>query len=42
MITRVNDWLLPTEAASGAIGDGFKGSEVFSAIEDRGNVWTGA
>ena len=34
---------VPAEAASGAIGDGFKGSEgLFHAIEDRGNVWTGA
>lgn len=34
---------VPAEAASGAIGDGFKGSEgLFHAIEQRGNVFTGA
>tara|TARA_R100000353_G_scaffold111058_2_gene79696 strand:- start:25164 stop:26585 length:1422 start_codon:yes stop_codon:yes gene_type:complete len=34
---------VPAEAASGAIGDSFKGSEgLFHAIEQRGNVWTGA
>tara|TARA_R100000654_G_scaffold73756_2_gene107006 strand:- start:4627 stop:6048 length:1422 start_codon:yes stop_codon:yes gene_type:complete len=34
---------VPAEALSGAIGDSFKGSEgLFHAIEQRGNVWTGA
>ena len=34
---------VPAEAASGAIGDNFKGSEgLFHAIEQRGNVWTGS
>jgi len=34
---------VPAEAASGAIGADFKGSEgLFHAIEDRGNVWTGS